>query len=234
MNPSIRGLCLFVLACAVLGLTAPGCSERASRVVAPLASAPAPSSPANALELLRYDWVNRAPVSYGELFTEDYRFVFADSDSAGNAFRGSPWGREDELVFAQNLFVNGTTVEPPASSITLDFTMPPVVVPDDRAGKDERWHKMIRVEFLLRVYRSVDGFEVKGAERFYLVRGDSAQIPPELHDRGFGPDSARWWVERWVDESLQGTGLTPSRLAPPATAQPTRRSSLGAIKVLYR
>jgi len=236
VSPTTRRLSLTVLSCALLFLAGAGCSQRASRVVAPEPTAPAPepNSPGNALQLLRYDWEHRAPGPYGLLFTEDYVFVFSERDSAGKPFLSKPWGREDELASAEHMFVTGTATDPPASSIWLDYPFPLITYPDDRDGKDARWHKQIRAQVLLRFNRGDSGFEVKGAELFYLVRGDSALIPPELRDQGFGPDSSRWWIERWVDESLQDQSPAPARLAPPAAAQPTRAWSLGAIKALYR
>jgi hypothetical protein len=52
-----------------------------------------------------------------------------------------------------------------------------------------------------------NALEVTGFALFYVVRGDSAAIPPELYSRGFRPDSLRWWIERWEDETLAPEGL---------------------------
>ena len=47
---------------------------------------------------------------------------------------------------------------------------------------------------------------VNGNTTFYLVRGDSAQIPPDLKARGFVPDATRWYIERYEDKTDTGGG----------------------------
>jgi hypothetical protein len=68
-----------------------------------------------------------------------------------------------------------------------------------------RWHKNIRTQVVLNI-QTGDGnaFDISGAANFYMVRGDSALIPEELRLRGFGPDSTRWYIRRWDDETAQG------------------------------
>ena len=41
---------------------------------------------------------------------------------------------------------------------------------------------------------------------FFVVRGDSARIPKDMVDRGFGPDKNRWYIERWEDQTVGGGG----------------------------
>lgn len=72
-----------------------------------------------------------------------------------------------------------------------------------------------------------------GAARFFLVRGDSAQIPADLLSRGALPDSTRWYLERHEDETAQtGSVLTAAR-SPRLAAQPVKSTSWGAVKALY-
>lgn len=216
-----------VLAVGLLLLGTAGCfnpfSPRIADTRAVTTPPPSPISPAGVLELFRWCWVNRAIPEYREIFTDDYSFQFSERDSAGNIFRTTPWRREDELVAAENIFVNGTAIDPPATSITLDYTQSLIPVPDDRDGKTYPWHQQIRSQVLLRVNRGENGFEVKGAALFYLVRGDSARLPIELVNRGFQPDSNRWYIERWVDETLQdpGTGALSQGWLPPGVARAT-------------
>ncbi len=172
---------------------------------------PVPNSPQGVLKLFRWCWVNRSIAEYRDIFTDDYRFVFSARDSAGNTYRDRPWLREDELISADHLFVGGTATEPPASNITLDYTTSLIAYADSRPGKNPRWHKEIRTEVLLRVSRGESGFEVKGPALFFLVRGDSALIPKEMEARGFQPDSNRWYIQRWEDETIeQGTSVMPA------------------------
>ena len=48
-------------------------------------------------------------------------------------------------------------------------------------------------------------YRITGNARFFVVRGDSALIPQEL---SFRPDSNRWYIDQWRDETLQGVGGT--------------------------
>jgi len=64
-----------------------------------------------------------------------------------------------------------------------------------------------------------------GFANFFMVRGDSALIPADLAARGFRPDSTRWYIERWEDDTFQEVG---------ARAMPTSTATWGTIKVLYR
>jgi len=54
--------------------------------------------------------------------------------------------------------------------------------------------------------------EVTGHALFFLTRGDSAVIPAELIARGFRPDSLRWWIDRWRNQTSP-TAMVWSRAA---------------------
>lgn len=190
--------------------------------------APVPNSAANAVRLFEWCWKNRGLQEYEEIFTDDYRFQFAFGDSAGESYKDVPYTREDELRSAQGLFV-GSPDQAPASDIQLDLDKTLIALNDDRPGKDPKWHRSIRTSVNLNVtFQRGSGQElnsVKGYAKFYLVRGDSAVIPPELVSRGFRPDSLRWWIERWEDETLPvgGSALSPAL----ARARPAARSASG-------
>ena len=51
---------------------------------------PTPNSPQNVIRLFEWCWNNRDITVYKEIFTDDFRFVFALGDSAGNLFRDEP------------------------------------------------------------------------------------------------------------------------------------------------
>jgi hypothetical protein len=185
-------------------------------------TAPTPNSPQNAVKLFEWCWVNRGVDEYRELFTDDYVFISAGTDSAGNASRQIQARRDDEVQTAQNMFI-GSADRPPAEQITLVFDQNLVPFPDSRPGKNPKWHKQIRTSVNLKVrIDSGNTVEVTGNALFFLTRGDSAAIPQELINRGFKPDSLRWWIDRWEDETLAGpsvtAGLTSLRRA--GTAQP--------------
>ena len=179
--------------------------------------APEPTSPANMVRLFAWCWVNRDPARYAEIFTDDYRFIFAPNDSAGNAFRDQPWLREDEMTMAQHLFVGGTD-RPPASSITVAIDNNLAVLSDPRPGMTYAVHRSINVPVDVKVTitdasGTPDVQPISGHALFYLVRGDSAVIPAELVKQGFKPDSTRWWIERWDDETLPVRGEGSSWMA---------------------
>jgi len=202
---------------------------------------PAPNSPSNALRLLEWCYDQRAIAEYREIFDDDYRFAFAALDPYGNAYRDNPWTREDELISTTNLFQGGAANQPAATSITLNLAPEFRVRSDPRPGKNSLWHKTIRTSVSLTI---VDAnqlqTDVSGFAVFYLVRGDSARIPQELIDKGFGPNSSRWYIERWEDESVQPIGGAPAAARPSALglsrspAKAFAEAPWGEVKVRYR
>ena len=177
---------------------------------------PAPNSPANTLRLLEWCYDNLEPSLYRELFTDDYRFAFSLLDPYGNAYRDIPWTREDELISTTKLFLGGDASQPAASSVTLNFDRNFNVRNDPRPGKRSKWHKSVRTSVAFTLVAEGSQTNVTGFVNFFLVRGDSALIPKELTDRGFAPDSSRWYIERWEDETAQpGTTAGGLRPAPP-------------------
>lgn len=211
----------------VLAFATAGCSDDKS-ALAPAVLPPNANSPANAVRLVEWCWNYRGVDEYNPLFTEDYRFVFALSDSAGNAYRVNPFDREDELYTSTGVFV-GNASHSAAGNLktTLDEVL--TTAPDDRPGKDPKWHKMIRTHADLLASVNVGAgpqlVEVHGYAVFYLVRGDSAAIPADLAARGFLPDSTRWWIERWEDQTLPAGAVH---------ANPVAYGSWGGLKALYR
>ena len=66
--------------------------------------------------------------------------------------------------------------------------------------------------------------ECTGYANFFVARGDSAAVPPDLLALGFPPDANRWYIERWEDDTSDG-GMR---------AMPAQKETWGSIKVLYR
>jgi len=158
---------------------------------------PVPNSPRNLLLLFEWAYERQDITVYEELFTDDYRFTFADEDAAANP----PLTREDELLVARHLFIAGSATEPPANRITLDYVGNLFAQNDARPGKESPWHKQITVRVVLRVETVDLTHQVDGTALFYMVRGDSAQIPEDLQLRGLEPDPNRWYIEGWVDQT---------------------------------
>lgn len=191
--------------------------------------APSPTTPQNAVKLFEWCWVNRGVEEYKELFTDDYIFQSAELDSAGNQTRSVLTRRTDEIETAENMFI-GTAERLPAAKITLSFDRNLVPFPDTRPGKNPIWHKTIRTSVDLKVdIDQGNTLEVTGYALFYLTRGDSAAIPSELKSRGFKPDSLRWWIDRWEDETIGSIGVS-AREARPGANQSTFRRTMAEVK----
>lgn len=212
-------------------------------------AAPSPTTPQNAVRLFEWCWKFRGVEEYKELFTEDYVFISAGLDSAGNQSRDIQARRDDEMITAENMFI-GSVERPPAAKILLDFDRNLFSFPDGRPGKVAKWHQAVRTSVNLKVeIDEGNALEVTGFALFYLVRGDSAAIPAELKSRGFKPDSLRWWIERWEDETLAPEGLVAgdgtSRSQPtggwtvkrvgtsPASTAITTQMSMGELKKYF-
>ena len=159
---------------------------------------PTPDSPRNALALLEYSWEQRSVESYRNVFTADYQFDFAPSDSAN----GVVISRDGELAFANHLFVTGTAGHPPATSIYFSLDPNLVFGADDRPGRNPRWHQRVTSYVRVNVNTSGTDYSVLDHGIFYLTRGDSAQIPAELVTAGVTPDSTRWFVDHWTDDTF--------------------------------
>ena len=216
---------------APLGL-AGGCSSDSGsggfRITQPQpvhSTAPVPDSPENLLRLLEWCYANRDLETYRTLFTEDFRFVFATLDPNGNAYRSIPWIREDEIESFAHLVNGGDANQPRAQSITLMLDRNFRVTDDPRPGMMPTWHRMIRTSATLRIVADPSQWEIFGFANFFVVRGDSAAIPPDLKARGFGPDPQRWYIQRWEDDTSPPEG---------ARAMPTSKSTWGSIKAIYR
>src|SRR5262245_42722408 len=172
---------------------------------------PPPTSPVGVLRLFEWCWNHRDANLYREIFTADYVFVFALTDSAGNAYRNRVLTREEDLDIATNLFVRGSATEPPPVSIRLTFDPNLIALPDSRPGKDALYNKEIAAQTLLIIEQP--DIQVNGITRFFVVRGDSALLPQELVQRGFKPDSTRWYIQQVQDETL---GTIAERVGPTA------------------
>jgi hypothetical protein len=166
---------------------------------------PVPSRPDQIIRLFEWCWDHRSITDYEEVFTDDFLFAFAATDSAGRAFQGAVLTRNDEIETARHLFVGGGS-SPPANSISLQLDQSLYPLQDTRPGKrDTTYHREVITSVVLRIETDQESFQVTGDARFFVVRGDSALIPQDLRDRGFRADKDRWYIERWEDET-QGAG----------------------------
>jgi uncharacterized protein YjdB len=163
-------------------------------------AAPVPGTPADAIALLKWCWENRDATLYHELFADNFQYFYDAGNPAGAPYQSTPWSRYDELVSGSNLFLGAGSTHAPASSVTLTFTDGPTVQPNP-AGFPSPWHQLLAAQWTLDI-TCTDGSTLHGAgnSKWFVVRGDSAQIPQELKDRGFTQDPGRWYIERWLEE----------------------------------
>jgi len=197
-----------------------------------------PDTPQNALRLLEWSYGSKNAENYRRLFTSDFRFVFSDLDSNGAAYRDVPWTRNDELISSTHLFEGGDVDQPEATDIRLTMDRNFIVSPDQRPGKNPNWHVMIDTYVILHVLLS-DGHvdDITGSVKFFLTRGDSASIPPDL---GVSPDPNIWYIDRWEDSTAQGGGgllvnaAHPTRRSAPARVLAAHNPTWGSLKSFYR
>jgi hypothetical protein len=170
-----------------------GC-EASKSVVAP-ASSPPPvaDSPVHALALMKWSWEARDLSQYSTLLPANFGGGSFVTDTVGNLYRTKPWTRDDEVVYAGNLFRTAT-------AIRLDFTRRLVPAYDFRPGMRYPWHQVIQAPMSLAVTTSAGTTQSNGASLFYLVRGDSAALTPVMIASGMPADSNRWYIEHWENQ----------------------------------
>lgn len=191
-------------------------------------SGPLADSPTGVVARLLWAYDHRDADVHAGLFTGDYQFVFASSDSVGAPFRAIPWGLTYEVVSAHHLFVGGGT-EPAATSIrtsiagSVQYPGPGKLhdFPDPRPGKDPSAHRVVVAEIALTIGREIGDLVARGNESFFVVRGDSARVT--------GGNANQWYVERWEEQSADIGLLAKASGTGSVAATP----SWGAIKVLY-
>lgn len=185
----------------------------------PVASVPRDLSPSGVVRAYEFAINNKDTALLDSLFAEDYEFDFGADSLATPA--DSIWLLPDESA-TNYAMLHGTPSVPPLQRIPLDLDRNLTPFPDTRPGFDPRFHQTIRTTMNLNA-ETGDGstYEISDLLLFYVVRGDSARIPP---GRGT-PDSSRWWIQRIDDETNASSGFH---------AMPTRSFTYGRLKRLYR
>ncbi len=172
-------------------------------------------------------WNHRDIAACGDWLTQDFQFVFTPGDSAGNHFRDHPlgFGRMELAYSLLHLYSGGATPPPADIRLRLDPTLQ--VLPDSRTGKDAKVHKEILTGYDLTVWTRAGTYHLVGDTRFFVVRADSALLPPAM---GLSPDSTRWLLEQWNDETVVIQGARRFVGAPP----PLTLATWGQLLVLYQ
>ena len=213
----------------VLSVATAGCGSSGGpfRPFAPRASvSPGDATPELAVRSLEWSWNKKSAEVYRTLFTQDYQFAFSALDPYGDAYKITPWNRQDEMASSTHLFVGGSPIEPPAQAITLSLGAGLVVQDDPRPGMDPRRHKYVHTTVALTVLTASSETLITGFAGFYLVRGDSALVPDDIRALGYEADSTRWYIDRWEDDTATPAGT--------GRAMPTKSYTVGALKAIYR
>jgi hypothetical protein len=225
MKHSIRALALV--------LVIAGCSKGGNKVVNPpvVEQPPTPNSPVNAVKLFEWAQEHRDTLRYREVLAGEFVFLFQPADPAGLPYAGQ-WNRNQENVVARHMFVGGGS-EPAATAIDLDFGTTFTAFADSRPGKNPTWHQQVTVSGPVNVTNPINTYGASGGTVFYLVRGDSAQIPADLAARGITADAARWFIETWEDQTLIAGPSTRSGRTRPSSPTEAHEYTWGRIKTVY-
>jgi len=186
-----------------------GCSKSTQPPGSPTPP-PVADSPVHALERIRFACEHRDIVTYGTLPTANFWYGFLVSDSATNPWGNTPWDRAQELIFARHLFAGGApSGAPAANGIAFSFQSQPIPAADSRPGRNPSWHQEASTIVAVKVDR-IDGSSVLiGAPvRFFLVRGDSADLTPEMIAAGMAKSSGLWYLEGWNDLNTSPSGTS--------------------------
>jgi hypothetical protein len=219
-----------------LAIGATGCGGgKKSTQPPPPDTPPNPNTPVNALLLMQWAIQHRDTSQYRTLFTNDYDFVFVAGDTASTNHFAGTWGYAEERTSARHLFVEGSANGAVATSITFPLSGTPVDEPDLRPGKNPTFHRKITALFVLTVQKAdLTSEQIVGGGTFFMVRGDSADVPSDLIAAGVQANSSRWFMEHWVDET-GGVGpvLALRPAAGPARPLAVSLPTWGQLKVKY-
>lgn len=214
-----------------LACVAAGCSKTPMRPVVPPAHAAVATTPVGAVQALGLACEARDTTAYRALFTVDYVFRLDPFDPSFYEYPGSELTRADELILAAHMFHLGNHTVAAASRIEVAWLDSLIESPDDRPGKTSPYHAMISTRGRILADLGDAIFDASDPQVFYLVRGDSALVPPGL---GLAADSTRWFIERWEDYSLAPPAAWErTRDTRPMQTTPGGRKLWGSLKKLY-
>lgn len=227
----LRAWRVLVLATA-LAVTA-GCGGRRFSPFTPTAptvvTVPQADSPVNAVRRLAWVWSQRDAAAYQAMLTSDFRSVFSYYADGAVVTQHPDWGVQHERAAAKHLLVGGGSLTAP-TSIAVSVADAMLDLPDPRPGKDPRFHRMVTTTYDLTIEASPGGTDHQGTLRAYLVRGDSALVPPDVFVLR---DATRWFLEGWDDLSV--LSVESIALASPARpdAAPGKSLTWGQYKLAY-
>jgi hypothetical protein len=202
------------------GLLFVGGCDRAHPPVAPVVQAPAAVGSAGIVRLVEWSFKNRGIDAMETALPENFTFEGVNDSVSRNV----EWTRADFLAALRGMFVGRPGVSP-AQRITFDLDRFLLPTPDNRPGHDARVHGAIRSSMAINVQVAENNnYDITGHLLFFLTRGDSAAIPPELQARGMKADTTRWWIDRLEDETI-GSGFH---------TDPAGKTTFSRLLELYR
>lgn len=194
---------------ALLALTIATSCTTTRRTTAPIAAVE-PASATGVVKSLAQRLEARDISAVYELLADDFVFVTAVNDSAGQGGVGP--GRSTDFIEFWSSLLLGSASNPAPTRVTVNVDRNLRDFPDTRPGMDARVHRTIRSSLDLKLeYPGGRTTEVTGYVLAFATRGDSAAIPLELEARGFKPDSSRWWLQRYEDETLPASWSASTR-----------------------
>jgi hypothetical protein len=189
---------------------------------------PRATSSRNVMKLFKWCWEHQNIIIYDEIFTEDFRFAFAETDSEGGRFPGHELQRIDEIESVRHLFQGGVSGEPPANSISMDFRSPLIPDADTRPGKTAPWHVKFQTDVDITIRTDGAVYRILSKAVFYTVRGDSAGSITERLGIAEQDRKRYWFIERYEEigpAALRAPGPVETSIGGPtlARAAPLRR-----------
>jgi hypothetical protein len=203
------------------------CSKEGSPTRPPSVVDSIAGSPIAAVGVFESGWDRRSLPLLSAILAEDFSFAGVVCDSPEASV--TPLDREAFLAASERLFGRGTASLPPARSIALELDRDLASLPDSRPGKSPSWHAESSTRVALDIDTASGRYAIRGAVRFFLVRGDSAACA--RLGQGAAADSGRWYVER-IEEEAPGAAGSPAAEAA-SQAQPARCTAWGDLLRWY-
>ena len=203
-----------------------GCSGGSKKInePPPPPTPPTPDTPINAVKLFDFGWEQRSVAWQDSVLTSNFEFIPSAGDTAAQVFTGGVVPRDTLLNIERHLFVTGAGAGRPAAT-KVTFTMSPIQEFPGTVG-DPNVHREVDIGINpLDIKFPSDEFFLGGtgaAARFFVVRGDSAQLPA-----GRIANASHWYVEGVQD-------VTPVVGTPRYGLSGVQRRTWGYILALYR
>jgi hypothetical protein len=173
------------------------------------------TSPENVISNMSALYINLDPVEYDSTLAPGYVFRFAPADITV----GMPDSliRNQEMEFAENLFVNGAGESNPKATRIQLVLQTTSSGPDNRIGHSG-WMKYVVNTNLTVSFTNANPITVTG--------------PAWLYFRQEPENSGRWWLAEWADQPVASATPAPGRVSVQSVL--ARATGWGAVRRAYR